>query len=110
MSAKMPLRLGVLVVVIFLCTLVNYIDRVNISVTAPAMIEEYGWDSKSLGVVFSSFFWGYLLLQMPSGWLVDRFGGRRIMFGSTVLWAAFTALTALPRSIAGLSVVRALLG
>jgi ACS family glucarate transporter-like MFS transporter len=110
MASKTSLRLGVLVVVIFLCTLVNYIDRVNISVTAPQMIEEYGWDSRSLGVVFSSFFWGYLLLQMPSGWLVDKYGGRRIMFGSTVLWALFTLLTTWPKSIMGLSIVRAALG
>jgi MFS family permease len=109
-GSKTPLRLGVLVVVIFLCTLVNYIDRVNISVTAPAMIEEYGWDSASLGIVFSSFFWGYLLLQMPSGWLADKLGGRRVMFGSIILWADFTVLTTIPKSILGLSVVRALLG
>lgn len=110
MRPSVSVRLATLVGVIFLCTLVNYIDRVNISVAAPQMIDEYGWDSASLGVVFSSFFWGYLLLQMPSGWLVDRFGARRIMFGSTVLWAAFTLLTAFPRSILGLSAVRAALG
>ncbi len=110
MASKSPLRLGVLVVVIFLCTLVSYIDRVNISVTAPQMIEEYGWDTRSLGLVFSSFFWGYLLLQIPSGWLADRYGGRRIMFGSTLLWAVFTFLTTLPASIAGISAVRAALG
>jgi MFS family permease len=110
MSASQSVRLAALVVVIFLCTLVNYIDRVNISVTAPQMIEEYGWDSASLGVVFSSFFWGYLLLQMPSGWLVDRYGARRMMFGSTILWALFTLLTAFPKSILGLSAVRAGLG
>lgn len=110
MDKKTPVRLAVLVVVIFLCTLVNYIDRVNISLAAPAMIEEYGWDSTSLGLVFSSFFWGYLLLQMPSGWLADRFGGRRVMFGSILLWGAFTLLTTAPKSILGLSVVRAGLG
>jgi ACS family glucarate transporter-like MFS transporter len=110
MASKSPVRLGVLVVVIFLCTLVSYIDRVNISVTAPQMIEEYGWDTKSLGVVFSSFFWGYLLLQIPSGWLADKYGGRRIMFGSTLLWAVFTFLTTLPASILGMSAVRAALG
>ncbi len=98
------------IVAIFLCTMVNYLDRVNISVTAPMMSKEYGWDTTRLGIVFSSFFWGYFLLQLPGGWLADRYGGRRILFGSSLLWAVFTFLTAFPSNLLGLSAVRAGLG
>jgi len=98
------------VLAIFLCTMVNYLDRVNISVTAPVMSKEYGWDTTSLGLIFSSFFWGYFLLQLPGGWLSDKFGGGRLLFGSSLLWAVFTFLTAIPSNLIVLSGVRAALG
>jgi ACS family glucarate transporter-like MFS transporter len=101
---------GWIIFAIFLCTVVNYVDRVNISIAAPEMIKEYGWSTAKLGVVFSSFFWGYLILQLPMGWLADKYGGRRILFGSAVSWAVFTLMTAFPSSILGLSTVRAALG
>jgi len=101
---------GWIIFAIFLCTVVNYVDRVNISIAAPEMIKEYGWSTSKLGVVFSSFFWGYLILQLPMGWLADKFGGRRILFGSAISWALFTVLTAFPSNIFGLSTVRAALG
>ena len=98
------------VLVLFLGALVNYIDRVNISVTAPMMVKEFGWTTASLGIVFSSFFWGYTLLQIPAGWLADRYGGRRILFGSSLLWALTTFLTAFPANLMTLTAVRAALG
>jgi ACS family glucarate transporter-like MFS transporter len=100
----------VLVVLLFLCTIVNYMDRVNISITAPLMVKEYGWDTKDLGFVFSSFFWGYFLLQIPMGWLADKIGARRLITGSTISWAAFTALTPFVGNLGVLAGVRAGLG
>ncbi len=101
---------GWIIFAIFLCTVINYIDRVNISIAAPDMIKEYGWSTTSLGIVFSSFFWGYFLLQMPMGWLADKYGGRKILFGSSVSWAVFTLFSAFPSNITVLSAVRAALG
>ena len=110
MSNRKAPAYGWIIFAIFLCTVVNYVDRVNISIAAPEMIKEYGWSTARLGIVFSSFFWGYLILQLPMGWLADKFGGRKILFGSAVSWALFTVLTAFPTSILGLSTVRAGLG
>jgi MFS family permease len=109
-SRSNNIRGSIVVFAIFLCTLINYIDRVNISVTAPLMIKEYGWSTTSLGVVFSSFFWGYFLLQIPAGWLADKIGGRRMLVGSTILWSIFTFLTSVPGNILALTGVRAALG
>jgi len=95
---------------IFFCTMVNYMDRVNISVTAPMMIKEYGWDTQSLGFVFSTFFWGYFLLQMPMGWIADKFGPRKILGISAAYWGIFTIFSAIPSNIYALSTVRACLG
>jgi MFS transporter, ACS family, glucarate transporter len=99
-----------LIGILFLCTIINFMDRVNISITAPLMVKEYGWNSTDLGFVFSSFFWGYFLLQIPMGWLADRIGPRRLLIGSTLSWAGFTALTPFVTSIGMLGVVRAGLG
>src|ERR1039458_8693831 len=97
----------IVVLAIFLGTMINYLDRVNISVTAPIMSTEYGWNTANLGIIFSSFFWGYFLLQLPGGWLADRYGGGRLLFGSSLLWTIFTFLTAFPSNLIVLSGVRA---
>ncbi len=107
---KPKIHIGWIVFVIFLGTMMNYMDRVNISLTGPAILKEFGWTTATLGVLLSSFFWGYFLLQIPGGWLADKFGGRRVMIVSGFLWAIFTALTAIPRSLGLLMGIRAGLG
>lgn len=108
---KPRFNVGWIVLLIFLGTMTNYMDRVNISLAAPVMVKEAGWSTVTLGVVLSSFFWGYFLLQIPGGWLADRFGGRRIMTVTGYLWAVFTAATAVSASsLPVLTGVRAGLG
>ena len=46
------------------------------------------------GLILSSFFWAYALLQIPGGWLIDRYGPRRVIGWSTGLWGAFQTLAA----------------
>ena len=46
------------------------------------------------GVVLSSFFWTYALLQVPGGWLIDRYGPRRLIAGATIGWGIFQSLAA----------------
>ena len=66
-----------LVILFFTSNLICYMDRVNISITAPLIMKEYNWDEKTLGIILSSFFLGYTLLQIPGGWLADRFGRKK---------------------------------
>ena len=73
---RWPKRLN-LVILFFTSNLICYMDRVNISITAPSIMKEYSWDEKTLGIILSSFFLGYTLLQIPGGWLADRFGGKK---------------------------------
>src|SRR5919106_3539990 len=74
-----------MVLFFFTCALILYIDRVSISVVAPVLMEEFGWDSAVMGTVLSAFFVGYLFTQLPGGWIADRFGGKGIL-GFAVLW------------------------
>jgi MFS family permease len=77
----------------FLSVFVCYIDRVNISVAIIPMAEDLGWSLGTQGTVLSSFFVGYLLLQIVGGRLADRFGGKVVLGAGVLLWSLFTILT-----------------
>ncbi len=80
---------GLCFAAVFIC----YIDRVNISVAIIAMQEAFGWSDTVKGLVLSSFFIGYMILQAPAGWLGNRFGGKRILGGAVLWWSVFTLIT-----------------
>jgi MFS family permease len=90
--------------------LVNYIDRINLSVAAPQLQEQFGLGNAQLGLLFSAFFWAYALLQIPSGVLLDRFGVTRIGRLSILLWTAASMLTAIAGGFGGLLLARVVLG
>jgi len=99
-----------LVILFFTSNLICYMDRLNIAVTVPLIMEEFGWDEAALGIILSSFFWGYTLLQIPGGWLADRYGGRKILGIGVLWWSFFTMITPLARTITNMTIVRALMG
>ncbi len=76
-------------------TVINYIDRVNISVAAPEIMRDTGWDEARFGYVFSSFLVGYALLQYPGGVIADRWSARKLLAYSCFGFSVFTALTPL---------------
>ena len=82
-----------MVALAFASVFVCYIDRVNISVAIIPMAEDLGWSMETQGIVLSSFFVGYLLLQIVGGRLADRFGGKVVLGTGVVLWSLFTLLT-----------------
>lgn len=91
----------------FLAVVIGYTDRVNISVAAVAMGEELHWTQTTKGVVLSSFFVGYMLFMVASGWLAMRFGGKRVLAIAVVWWSAFTLLTPLAASISTTALIGA---
>ncbi len=85
---------------LFLMSILTYIDRVNISVTARQMIPALDLTPVQMGQIFSAFVIGYAVFQIPGGWLGDRWGPRLVLTLAVVWWSLFTALTALaPSSI-----------
>ncbi|WP_222927465.1 MFS transporter [Qipengyuania marisflavi] len=64
-----------LVLMAFMAIFICYMDTVAISVAIIPMVETYGWDMSTQGLVLSSFFVGYLLTQIVGGRLADRYGG-----------------------------------
>ena len=75
---------------LFIATVVNYADRATLSITGPALAKELSLNSLQMGFVFSAFGWAYVLGQLPGGWLLDRFGSKRVYFVSIALWSSFT--------------------
>ena len=74
---------------------INYLDRVNIAVAAPVMMEALGWDEASFGVIFSAFLVGYTLLQFPGGVIADRWNACKLLIVVCIGFSVFTALTPL---------------
>jgi len=81
-------------IVAILCAVafVLYVDRINISVSAPHLATEFGLSAQSLGNVLSAFLFGYAFGLVPGGWLADRFGAHRILTIAGLFWAVLTAL------------------
>ena len=75
---------------LFIVTTINYADRATISIAGSAMQKELGIDAVSLGYIFSAFGWAYVISQIPGGWLLDRFGSKRVYTFSILLWSVFT--------------------
>ncbi|ALA59646.1 MFS transporter [Nitrospira moscoviensis] len=80
---------------LFCISVVTYIDRVNISVTARQMMPAFGLTDQEMGWIFSAFVTGYALFQIPGGWLADRWGARAVLTGALVWWSLCTAFTAM---------------
>lgn len=81
-----------IVLMLFLVTVINYADRATIAITGQPLQDELGITSVQLGYIFSAFGWAYVLLQVPGGWVLDRFGSKIVYFLSIFIWSVFTLL------------------
>lgn len=90
--------------------LVNYFDRVNLSVSRDALQDAFGISAVMFGYLSSAYNWSYALLQLPSGLLLDRFGVRRVGIVSTVIWSIASFAAAISSGIGALFAARLLLG
>ena len=93
-----------IVFMLFLITTVNYADRATLSITGSAMQKAMGITPIQMGYIFSSFAWAYVIAQIPGGWLLDRFGSKRVYGCSIFFWSILTAcqgfVAALPVGVA----------
>jgi MFS family permease len=89
---------------------VVYLDRVAISTTAIDIRHDLALSDKELGWIFSAFTLAYALFEVPSGWLVDRYGARFMLTRIVVVWSLMTAATGAARGFVSLFSVRLLFG
>src|SRR6267378_1648599 len=105
-----PRRRWGIAMLLGLGVLVNYFDRVNLSVSRDALQDAFGISAVMFGYLSSAYNWSYALLQLPSGLLLDRFGVRRVGIVSTVIWSVASFAAAISTGIGGLFAARLLLG
>ncbi|WP_158382357.1 MFS transporter [Candidatus Sodalis pierantonius] len=65
--------------IIALLTITNYLDRGNLSVAAPQIMQDLHISNAMMGVVLSAFVWPYAIMNLPTGWVVDRFGVKLLL-------------------------------
>lgn len=99
-------------VLILICLMygITYIDRVNVSTASAAFKQELRLTNTQVGLVFSAFAYPYLLFQIIGGWVSDRFGARRALTISAVIWASATLFTGLVTSLGTMVFARVMLG
>jgi MFS transporter, ACS family, D-galactonate transporter len=90
--------------------LVNYFDRVNLSVSHAALYATFGISNITFGYLSGAYNWTYAMCQLPVGVLLDRFGVRRVGRISTLLWSIASFGAAVTPSIPGFFAARLLLG
>lgn len=104
-TAKRSNTRWIVVFVLFFITLINYADRASISLAGPTMSTELGLSPVDMGFIFSAFGWAYVLFQLPGGWLLDRFGSKKIYACSIFFWSLFTLMTGLAGFVTGTAAV-----
>jgi MFS transporter, ACS family, D-galactonate transporter len=104
-----PWRWGLMILLVA-AMLFCYAQRNALSVASKSMADDLGFNPAKTGLLLSSFFWVYAFMQIPSGWLVDRFGVRRTYAFSFVFWSIMSALTGLTNGLAMLILLRVLVG
>ena len=90
--------------------LINYFDRISLSVAGPQLQQSMGLTPSDLGLLFSAFFWSYAMLQIPAGLILDRFGVTRVGRWGAFLWGVASTITACAGGFAGIFIARMLLG
>ncbi|MEO8631424.1 MAG: MFS transporter, partial [Betaproteobacteria bacterium] len=103
-------RRGWISVFLFTLAMINYVDRVALSVAAKAVSTEFGLSPVAMGYLFSSFLWTYLLCLIPMGILVDYFGAKKVNAAGITLWSLATMATGLAGNFASLIATRLAMG
>ncbi|MGN8261845.1 MFS transporter [Pseudomonas sp. SMSB3] len=99
-----------IMLLLFITVVINYLDRSNLSIAAPALTSELGIDPIHVGLVFSAFGWTYAAMQIPGGWLVDRVPPRILYSAALVLWSLATVMLGFVSSFIALFVLRMAVG
>ncbi|MEV5967150.1 MFS transporter [Kribbella sp. NPDC051952] len=102
---------AVVLAVLWLTLLVSYFDRVAIAAALPFMSRDLGLSPSVVGLVTGALFLSYTAVQVPAGYLSDRFGQRRVIVAAIAWWTIFSFLTGVvAESLIALVVVRFLMG
>src|SRR5436309_9617559 len=107
MATEAPTRTRYAVLLfVYVAAFITYLDRVCLSVAAPAMQAELGISQVEFAWVFTAFYIAYAVFEMPTAWLGDRWGQRRMLIRIVGCWSIFTIVTGMARSFGTLLAAR----
>jgi len=93
MTTTRPTRIRYLILLmLFIVTTLNYADRATLSIVGSTLQKDLGLTPVQMGFIFSAFAWAYVIGQIPGGWLLDRYGSKRVYAWSIFLWSIFTLM------------------
>lgn len=103
-------RRWIIVAVIFIITVFSYVDRQVVSILKPILKEEFSLDDAGYAMIINLFTIFYALMYPVSGWLVDRFSARKVMFWGVITWSLSSVGSGLARTLFSFALFRSLLG
>jgi ACS family hexuronate transporter-like MFS transporter len=109
-SVKAPRVRWVMIGLVFLATVINYLDRLTISVLAPVITRDLGLSNLQFAQIGTWFLLAYTMSQALSGRLYDRIGSKRGFTASVIIWSSAAAATATASTVGALSACRFALG
>jgi MFS transporter, ACS family, D-galactonate transporter len=107
---KIPRRRWRIAFLLAVGVLVNYFDRVNLSVAHAALITTFAISNITFGYLSAAYNWTYALCQLPVGVVLDKFGVRRVGRISSFLWSVASFAAAVTPTLGGFFAARLLLG
>ena len=101
-----------IVVLLGIGAIIAYCDRTNISAALAyrPFVQHFQLSDIDRGVLNSAFFWSYMLLQIPTGWVVDRYGTKIPYAISFAVWCISSAVTGMTRTLPQLTTLRVITG
>lgn len=99
-----------IVAIIFVITVFSYVDRQVVSILKPILKEEFSLDDIGYALIINVFTICYALMYPVSGWLVDKFGARKIMFWGVITWSFSSIGSGLVRTLLPFAFFRSMLG
>jgi sugar phosphate permease len=99
-----------IMLLLFSASLINYVDRVSMSVAAPAVAKDFSWDAGTMGLVLSAYMWTYAIFLVPMGWFSDKLGMRKINTFAISFWSAAAMLTGMATNFVTMIASRFALG
>jgi MFS family permease len=100
----------ILVAILLFGAVVNFLDRVNLSIANTTIAHQFSFSSPQMGLLLSAFLWPYALSNLPAGWLVDKYGPKKLFTIATLLWSIATVMGGFSQGFASLYASRVLLG
>ncbi|MBV1829023.1 MFS transporter [Komagataeibacter sp. AV436] len=109
-NIKNPVSKWWVFALLYVAWCLSFLDRSAMNMAAPVIVGDLHISPARQGMILGIFYLGYAFMQIPGGWMADRYGPKWIVITGLVAWSAFTMMTGLTWSFLSLIGVRVLFG